>query len=88
MENHDNEINELEKWERIDNKLCRKFKFKDFVEAFGFITRIALEAEKMDHHPDIMISYNNVDIKLITHQTNSITEKDLVLAKKINVLLE
>ena len=70
----------------IEGKLCKDFKFNNFIESFGFITKIALESEKMDHHPDILISYNKVNIKLMTHYTNQISEKDTDLAKKIDEL--
>jgi 4a-hydroxytetrahydrobiopterin dehydratase len=77
-----NKSSDLSNWEEIEGKLCKDFKFKNFIESFGFITKIALESEKMDHHPDILISYNKVNIKLITHDINQISEKDIVLAKK------
>ena len=77
-----NEISELNNWKEKDGKLCKEFKFINFIEAFSFITKIALESEKMNHHPDITISYNKVNIKLITHDINQISEKDIDLAKK------
>lgn len=76
----------MQNWKKIEGKLCKDFKFLNFVEAFGFITKIALESEKMDHHPDITISYNKVNIKLITHDINEISDKDINLAKKIDKL--
>jgi 4a-hydroxytetrahydrobiopterin dehydratase len=81
-----NKLGGLHNWEEIEGKLCKDFKFNNFVESFSFITKIALESEKMDHHPDILISYNKVNIKLITHDTNQISEKDIDLAKKIDEL--
>ncbi len=81
-----NNLNELVNWEKIEGKLCKDFEFINFIEAFGFITKIALESEKMDHHPDITISYNKVNIKLITHDINQISDKDINLAKKIDKL--
>ena len=75
-------------WKEEDNKLYRKFAFKDFSEAFAFMTRVALAAEKMDHHPTWTNSWNIVDIWLFTHDKgNTITDKDLSLAKKIDALL-
>ena len=79
-------MSDLQDWKEIEGKLCKDFEFKNFVEAFGFISKIALESEKMDHHPDILISYNKVNIKLMTHDTNQISEKDTDLAKKIDDL--
>ena len=75
-------------WEEKNNTLHRKFEFKDFSEAFAFMTRVALEAEKMDHHPDWSNAYNKVEISLSTHSAGDVvTEKDRKLAKKIDGLL-
>ena len=75
-------------WTETDNKLYRKFKFKNFSEAFAFMTRVAIEAEKMDHHPLWTNVYNKVEIWLNTHSAgNIVTEKDHQLAKKIDALL-
>ena len=84
----DNNLNKPKDWAKIEGKLCKEFKFDNFIEAFSFITKVALESEKMNHHPDIIISYNKVNIKLITHDTNQITKKDTDLAKKIDKLNE
>ena len=64
--------------------LVRSFAFKDFSEAFGFLTRIALHAEKVDHHPEIANVWNKVDLRLTSHDSGGITERDLELAKAIN----
>ena len=75
-------------WTEKENKLYRKFKFKDFSEAFAFMTRVALEAEKMDHHPLWTNVYNTVEIWLSTHDAGDIvTKKDKDLAKKIDGLI-
>jgi len=72
-------------WEEKDNKLYRKFKFKDFSEAFAFMTKVALAAEKMDHHPLWTNVYNTVEIWLNTHsQGDIVTEKDRKLATVID----
>ncbi len=64
-------------WEEKNNTLYRKFEFKNFSEAFAFMTRVALEAEKMDHHPDWSNVYNTVEISLSTHSAGDVvTEKD------------
>lgn len=76
-------------WEEKDNKLYKKFQFKNFSEAFAFMTRVAIEAEKMDHHPLWTNVYNNVEIWLSTHSAgNIVTAKDHDLAKKIDLLLK
>lgn len=72
-------------WKKEDNKLYKKFEFKDFSEAFAFMTRVALAAEKMDHHPLWTNVYNKVEIWLNTHDAGDVvTEKDRKLSKKID----
>jgi len=74
-------------WKEENNKLYRKFQFKDFSEAFAFMTRVALAAEKMDHHPEWRNVYNTVEVWLSTHDAGDIvTEKDKKLAGKIDKL--
>lgn len=87
MESFEKEIKDLVGWEKVENKLSKDFKFKDFIESFSFITRIAIISEKMNHHPDITISYNNVHIDLTTHDINSISKNDIILARKIEELI-
>ena len=76
-------------WQEGNNKLTQSFKFKNFSEAFAFMTRVALIAEKMDHHPDWSNSYNKVEINLSTHsEGNKVTEKDRTLAAEIDKLIK
>lgn len=75
-------------WTKQNNTLYQKFTFKDFSEAFAFMTRVALEAEKLNHHPVWTNAWNTVEIWLSTHDAGDIvTEKDQELAKKIDALL-
>ena len=75
-------------WQEENNALYRKFQFKDFSEAFAFMTRVAIEAEKMNHHPRWTNVYNTVEIWLNTHDAgNVVTEKDQKLSKKIDALV-
>jgi len=75
-------------WEEKNNTLYRKFEFKNFSEAFAFMTRVAFEAEKMDHHPMWTNVYNKVEISLSTHDAGDlVTDKDRKLAKKIDGLV-
>ncbi len=75
-------------WKEKDNKLCREFIFSDFVSAFGFMTQVAIIAEKMDHHPNWSNVYNKVIIELTTHDAgNTITENDRNLASAIDKLI-
>ncbi len=74
-------------WKTENNKLIKKFVFKDFSEAFGFMTKVALVAEKMNHHPTWTNTWNTVTFELSTHDAgNTITEKDLKLAEAIDAL--
>jgi 4a-hydroxytetrahydrobiopterin dehydratase len=76
-------------WREIDNKLVREFRFKDFQEAFTFMTRVGFIAERMNHHPAWFNVFNYVRIELSTHDENdTITEKDRVLSKAIDEILQ
>ncbi len=76
-------------WKEENNSLVKKFVFEDFSEAFAFMTRVALEAEKMNHHPTWSNTWNVVEIRLNTHDAgNSITAKDHLLSKKIDAITE
>lgn len=76
----------LKNWTFENNSITREFKFKTFVEAFSFMTSIALEAEKLDHHPDWSNSYNRVKIALTNHAAKGVTQLDFDLADKIDKL--
>jgi 4a-hydroxytetrahydrobiopterin dehydratase len=74
-------------WQETDSKLYRKFEFKDFVAAFGFMSKVALLAEKQNHHPTWTNTYNNVEIWLTSHDAgNTITDRDKKLAAAIDKL--
>ncbi len=76
-------------WQEENNALYRKFRFSNFSEAFAFMTRVAIEAEKMDHHPRWSNVWNTVEIWLNTHsEGNIVTDKDRKLADKIDKLIE
>ena len=70
-------------WRVKDNKLFKVFEFKDFNEAFGFMTRVALEAERIQHHPEWFNVYNRVEISLTTHDLGGISTYDFKLARRI-----
>ncbi len=75
-------------WKEENNQLTRIFKFPDFVEAFAFMTKVAMLAEKQNHHPEWSNVYNRVEIRLSTHDAgNIVTEKDHKLAAAIDKLL-
>jgi 4a-hydroxytetrahydrobiopterin dehydratase len=71
-------------WHRDGDSIKRELKFKDFIDAFGFMSKVALAAEKMDHHPDWYNVYNQVRITLNTHDASGVTEKDFQLARIID----
>lgn len=74
-------------WEIREGKLHKTFQFADFNAAWGFMTRVALIAEKMDHHPEWFNVYRTVQVDLNTHDVGGITELDLELARKMDALL-
>jgi 4a-hydroxytetrahydrobiopterin dehydratase len=78
----------LPEWREVDGRdaIARKFVFKDFNQAFGFMTRAALVAEKMDHHPEWFNVYRTVEVTLSTHDAGGLTEKDIALAKAMDAL--
>jgi len=74
-------------WQEINNSLYKKFEFKDFSEAFAFMTRVAVAAEKIDHHPKWTNEYNKVEIWLSSHDAgNIVTNKDKKLSEAIDKL--
>ncbi len=79
----------LEGWDEVNNTLRKDFKFRDFTQAFGFLTQVAILAEKHNHHPQIENMNNRVTLTLTTHDAgNTLTEKDFKLAKAIERLME
>ena len=73
----------LEAWGLVGNQIVKQYKFKNFVGSMGFVTKVAILAERADHHPDILIEYSKVKISLSTHSEGGLTEKDFNLAKEI-----
>ena len=76
-------LGELDGWQEVEGRdaIQKSFRFADFNEAFGFMTRAALVAEKMDHHPEWFNVYNRVEITLTTHDAGGVSEKDIALAR-------
>lgn len=72
-------------WEVVEGRdaIARRFKFADFAEAFGWMTRVALIAEKMDHHPEWFNVYNRIDVTLTTHDADGLSMRDIDLARKM-----
>ena len=78
------EVGGLDDWKVVGGKVNKTFEFGDFVQAFGFMTRVAMEAEKMNHHPEWFNVYNRVRIDLVTHDVSGISNYDIKLAKIID----
>ena len=76
-----------DQWQEIEGALEREFRFRDFAEALAFVNRVAEEAEKANHHPDIEIHWNRVKLRWWTHTANAITERDHELARRTNALV-
>jgi 4a-hydroxytetrahydrobiopterin dehydratase len=74
----------LSGWARAGDAIRKEYKFADFAEAMGFVARVALRAERMDHHPDILISYSRVTLTLSSHDAGGLTERDFRLAEQID----
>ncbi len=79
-------LDELGLWTIAEGKLHREYRFRDFVQAFGFMTQAALLAERADHHPEWFNVYNRVVVDLTTHEAGGITERDIELARGMEAL--
>jgi 4a-hydroxytetrahydrobiopterin dehydratase len=75
-------------WSLVEGReaITKSYKFKSFSEAFGFMARVALEAEKLDHHPEWFNVYNRVEVVLATHSAQGLTELDVKLAQKMDLI--
>ena len=81
------ELKNLPGWKIVNEKLHKEFQFESFNQAFGFMTRSAMEIEKMNHHPEWFNVYNKLIVDLTTHDAGGITENDIKLAKTLNSLI-
>ncbi len=79
-------LGDLPGWQKVDSSITRTFVFKDFAGAMGFVTQVAILAEKAFHHPDIDIRWNKVTLTLSTHDEGGLTEKDFDLASQLQAL--
>jgi len=82
----DQKLSQLDGWQRDGDLIRRELKFDDFVQAFGFMTKVALQAESMQHHPNWYNVYNTVRIELSSHDAGGLTDKDFDLAGRIDAL--
>ena len=81
------ELKKLSEWSVKNNKLYKEFEFDNFNQAFGFMTRAAMEIEKMNHHPEWFNVYNRITVQLTTHDAGGITKNDVDLARILNSLI-
>ena len=79
-------LHELSGWSVKNGKLHKTFKFKNFTQAFGFMTQVAIVAEKQDHHPEWFNVYQTVLVDLVSHDSKGITPRDMKLARSMNVI--
>ena len=87
LERHeiDERLKNISNWDTIENHyIVKKFKFEDFRQAISFVNKVGEIAEKIGHHPDICISYDDVELKVFTHSIDALTKKDFELALKID----
>ncbi|WP_309641971.1 4a-hydroxytetrahydrobiopterin dehydratase [Flavobacterium sp.] len=80
------ELSHLKDWYFENNSIVKNFKFNSFSQALGFIIQVGLAAEKRNHHPELLNNYDKVSIRLTTHDAKGVTNKDLDLAKAIDVI--
>ncbi len=80
------ELTSILGWNVTNGKLHKDFVFKDFIDAFGFMTKAAIHIEKMNHHPEWLNVYNRIKVDLVTHDAGGITQNDINLAKILNSL--
>jgi len=85
------EINELlpaeQQWQIVDGKLVKQFVFKNFIQAFGWMTQVAMHAEKLIHHPEWSNVWNKVDVALVTHDVDGISDLDFKMIKRMEKLI-
>jgi len=84
----EHEVAKILGWKVLNGKLNRTFEFESFVQAFGFMTKVAMESEKLNHHPEWFNVYNRLEINLVTHDVNGISNYDIKLAGSINRLYD
>ena len=78
------QVAKLDDWKVVSGKINKTFEFEDFVQAFGFMTRVAIEAEKINHHPEWFNVYKTVEVTLSTHDAGGLTELDVKLAEAMD----
>lgn len=88
LSNINQQLDKDQLWSIVDSKLTKTFKFKSFIRAFGWMSQIAIWAEKLNHHPEWFNVYNKVEVQLTTHDVGGISELDFKLAEKMELLFK
>jgi 4a-hydroxytetrahydrobiopterin dehydratase len=88
LKNINQQLESQQQWQIVEGKLTKTFKFKSFIRAFGWMSQIAIWAEKLNHHPEWFNVYNKVEVKLTTHDAGGISELDFKLAEKMELFLK
>jgi 4a-hydroxytetrahydrobiopterin dehydratase len=88
LSNINQQLDKDQLWDIVDSKLTKTFKFKSFIRAFGWMSQIAIWAEKLNHHPEWFNVYNKVDVQLTTHDAGGISELDFKLAEKMELFFK
>nr|WP_198556556.1 4a-hydroxytetrahydrobiopterin dehydratase [Paraglaciecola sp. MB-3u-78] len=88
LKNINQQLDVQQQWQVVEGKLTKTFKFKSFIRAFGWMTQIAIWAEKLNHHPEWFNVYNKVEVQLTTHDVGGISELDFKLAEKMELFLK
>lgn len=78
----------LQGWSKVENWIEKKYRFKNFLRAMFFVNAVAYVAESVNHHPDIIVHYNEVTLRNWTHVVNAVTERDFSLAEKIDAFAD
>ena len=87
LKNINQALDVQQQWQAVEGKLIKTFKFKSFIRAFGWMSEIAIWAEKLNHHPEWCNIYNKVEVQLTTHDVGGISELDFKLAEKMEMFL-
>lgn len=88
LKNINQQLDVQQQWQVVEGKLIKTFKFKSFIRAFGWMSQIAIWAEKLNHHPEWFNVYNKVEVQLTTHDVGGISELDFKLAEKMELFLK
>lgn len=88
LSNINQQLDKDQLWSVVDSKLTKTFKFKSFIRAFGWMSQMAIWAEKLNHHPEWFNVYNKVDVQLTTHDAGGISELDFKLAEKMELFFK